>query len=150
MVPTAGRDAEFRTWRGNHDRVFAQPTPIHSIRNGESNRKEFFYFTETVFHGMRFGAWKLLFIDQEEWFRAEQNPLSTPILINLKLDPFERFIEARGYDEWSENRSWILGQAGKIIARFVESFQEYPPSQKGMSVQVTNLSEKINSMPGSR
>ncbi|QCK15437.1 arylsulfatase [Mangrovivirga cuniculi] len=120
------------------------------LNNGKTNRKEFFYFTETVFHGMRFTDWKLLFIDQEEWFRAEQVPLSTPILINLKLDPFERFIEARGYDEWAENRSWILGQAGKIIGRFVQSFEEYPPSQKGMSVQVTNLSEKINNMPGSR
>jgi arylsulfatase A-like enzyme len=114
------------------------------LKNGKSNRKEFFYFTETVFHGMRYGDWKLLFIDQEEWFRAEQNPLSTPFLINLKLDPFERFIKARGYDEWAENHSWILGQAGKGIAKFVETFKEYPPSQKGMSVQVTNLSEMIN------
>jgi arylsulfatase len=65
--------------------------------------------------------------------------------INLKQDPFERFIKARGYDEWSENRSWILGQAGKAIAKFVETFKEHPPSQKGMSVQVTNLSETINS-----
>jgi len=86
------------------------------LNNGKSARKEFFYFTETVFHGMRYGDWKLLFIDQEEWFRAEQVPLSTPMLINLKLDPFERFIHARGYDEWSENRSWILGQAGRGIA----------------------------------
>jgi arylsulfatase A-like enzyme len=114
------------------------------LKNGKSNRKEFFYFTETVFHGMRYGDWKLLFIDQEEWFRAEQNPLSTPFVINLKLDPFERFIKARGYDEWAENHSWILGQAGKGIAKFVETFKEYPTSQKGMSVQVTNLSEMIN------
>ena len=120
------------------------------LENGKSNRKEFFYFTETVFHGMRYDPWKLLFIDQEEWFRAEQVPLSTPILINLELDPFERFIKARGYDEWSENRSWILGQAGGVIGKFVESFKEYPPSQKGMSVQVTSLSETINSMPGAR
>jgi len=42
-------------------------------------------------------------------------------------------------------RSWILGQAGKGIAKFVETFKEYPPSQKGMSVQVTNLSDMINS-----
>ena len=119
------------------------------LKNGKSARKEFFYFTETVFHGMRYGDWKLLFIDQEEWFRAEQVPLSTPFLINLKLDPFERFTQARGYDEWSENRSWILGQAGKGIAKFVETFKEYPPSQKGMSVEVTNLSDTINSMAGS-
>ena len=59
------------------------------------------------------------------WLRAEQVPLSTPFLTNLKLDPFERFIHARGYDEWSENRSWILGQAGKGIAKFVETVKGY-------------------------
>jgi arylsulfatase A-like enzyme len=115
------------------------------FNNGKSKRKEFFYFTETTFHGMRYGDWKLLFIDQEEWFRGEQVPLSTPYIINLKLDPFERFIHARGYDEWAENRSWILGQAGKGIAKFVATFKDYPPSQKSMSVQVTNISDMINS-----
>ncbi|MEZ6048951.1 MAG: arylsulfatase [Planctomycetaceae bacterium] len=100
------------------------------LNQGKSNRKEFFYFTETTFHGMRYGDWKLLFIDQEEWFRGEQTPLTTPFIINLKLDPFERFIKARGYDEWAENRSWILGQAGKGIAKFVETFKEYPPVRR--------------------
>jgi len=115
------------------------------LNNGKSKRKEFFYFTETTFHGMRYGDWKLLFIAQEEWFRGEQKELSTPFIVNLKLDPFERLIEARGYDEWAENRSWILGQAGKGIGMFVETFKEYPPSQESMSVQVSGVSEMINS-----
>ena len=115
------------------------------LNQGKSKRKEFFYFTETTFHGMRYGDWKLLFIDQEEWFRCKQVPLTTPFIINLKLDPFERFIRARGYDEWAENRSWILGQAGKGIAQFVDTFKEFPPSQKSMSVQVGGVSEMINS-----
>jgi arylsulfatase len=120
------------------------------LKNGKSKRKEFFYFTETTFHGLRFGDWKLLFIDQDEWFRGEQVPLTTPFIINLKLDPFERFVEARGYDEWAENRSWILGQAGKGIAKFVETFKEYPPSQESMSVQVGSVSDMINSQAVSR
>jgi len=114
------------------------------LNNGKSQRKEFYYFTETTFHGMRWGDWKVLFIDQEEWFRGEQVPLTTPFIINLKLDPFERFVKARGYDEWAENRSWIIGQVGKGIAQFVETFKDYPPSQESLSVKVTGVSEMIN------
>jgi arylsulfatase A-like enzyme len=115
------------------------------LNQGKSKRKEFYYFTETTFHGMRYGDWKVLFIDQEEWFRGEQVPLTTPYIINLKLDPFERFINARGYDEWAENRSWILGQVGKGVAQFVETFKDYPPSQKSMEVQITGVADMINS-----
>jgi hypothetical protein len=56
-------------------------------------------FTETKFHGLRYGDWKLLFVEQDDWFRSPQLSLSTPIVTNLKLDPFERFHEARGYNE---------------------------------------------------
>ena len=120
------------------------------LNGGASKRKEFYYFTETKFHGLRYGDWKVTFIDQEEWFRATQLELSTPFITNLKLDPFERFHEARGYDEWAENRSWILGQAGKPIAAFVKTFEEFPPSQESMSVQMGDFSELINSQSQSR
>ncbi|WP_160154093.1 arylsulfatase [Microbulbifer sp. ALW1] len=116
------------------------------LKQGKTKRKEFFYFTETTFHGMRHGDWKFLFIDQEEWFRASQIPLTTPYIINLKLDPFERFIDARGYDEWAENRSWTSGPAAGEIQKFVKSFQEFPPVQESMSVQVDEVSKLINSL----
>ena len=90
---------------------------------------------------MRYGDWKLTFIDQEEWFRAEQNSLSSPYITNLKLDPFERFHKARGYDEWAENRSWVFGPAGRQIARFVSTFRDYPPSQQSMSVQIGDFNK---------
>ena len=106
------------------------------LNNGKSNRKEFFYFTETTLHGLRYGDYKVLFRDQEKWFRSTQDVLTTPYIINLKLDPFERFVNARGYDEWAENHSWIIGQVGSVLGPFLESFKEYPPSQEGLSVQV--------------
>ncbi len=115
------------------------------LNQGKSKRKEFYYFTETTFHGMRYGDWKVLFRDQEKWFRAPQPTLSTPYIINLKLDPFERLIHARGYDEWAENRSWVLGPAGAQIAAFVKTFEEFPPSQESMSLEVGDFSELINS-----
>jgi arylsulfatase A-like enzyme len=120
------------------------------LNQGKSKRKEFYYFTETKFHGLRYGDWKLLFVDQEGWFRSPQLSLSTPIITNLKLDPFERFHEARGYDEWAENRSWLLGQVGPIMASFVGTFKDFPPSQESMSVQLDDVSTIINSQAMSR
>ncbi|WP_303925621.1 arylsulfatase [Draconibacterium sediminis] len=116
------------------------------LNNGKSHRKEFYYFTETTLHGMRYGDWKVLFRDQEKWFRAPQTVLSTPIIINLKLDPFERFVEARGYDEWAENRSWILGQVGVHLGEFLGTFKEFPPSQESMSVQFDDFSQMLKSV----
>ncbi len=120
------------------------------FNKGPSKRKEFYYFTETTFHGMRYGDWKFLFIDQHEWFRATQQAMTTPYIINLKLDPFERFIEARGYDEWAENRSWTLGPAGAQIIQFVKSFEEFPPTQASFSAQVSEVSKYINSQAVNR
>ena len=34
--------------------------------------------------------------------------------------------EARGYDEWVENRSWIVLAAEKQIGVFMKSFQDTP------------------------
>jgi arylsulfatase len=79
--------------------------------SGPSQRKESFYFTEAQFHGIRYGDWKFLFTEQDKWFNGVKNDLVTPLITNLKLDPFERFHEARGFDEWQENRSWTLAPA---------------------------------------
>lgn len=75
--------------------------------------------------------------------RSPQPELSSPIITNLKLDPFERFHESRGYDEWAENRSWLLGPAGGVVADFVETFEEFPPRQRSTSVQVGDLTSMI-------
>lgn len=66
------------------------------------------------------------------------------------MDPFERFTEARGYDEWAENRSWILGPAGGQIGEFVKSFKEFPPSQESMSVQVDDVAGMIKNQSSGR
>jgi arylsulfatase A-like enzyme len=116
------------------------------LRNGKTHRKEFFYFTETTLHGLRYGDWKVLLRDQKKWFRSTQDLLTTPYIINLKLDPFERFTEARGYDEWAENRSWVIGQVGGILGKFLATFKDYPPSQKGLSVQLDDFYSMLLNM----
>ena len=53
-------------------------------------------------------------------------------------------------DEWAENRSWIFGPAGKQLAEFVKSFQEFLPGQKSTSLEVDGVSRIINSQALSR
>ncbi|MCQ0112597.1 arylsulfatase [Zhouia amylolytica] len=116
------------------------------LNQGKSKRKEFYYFTEATLHGMRYGDWKVLFREQDAWFRSTQSVLTTPYIINLKLDPFERFTESRGYDEWAENRSWIIGQVGTHLSGFLETFKEFPPSQESLSIQMGDFNTMLKSV----
>jgi arylsulfatase len=103
---------------------------------GKTKRKEFYYFTETTLHGVRYGDWKFLFKDQDKWFNGVQQDLLTPLVTNLKLDPFERFHEARGFDEWQENRAWTYAPAFGMVGQFVKSLKEYPPRMQSLDFNI--------------
>jgi arylsulfatase len=111
---------------------------------GPSQKQEFYYFAETVLHGLRYGDWKLLFKTQDRWFNGISNNLNTPLITNLKLDPFERFHEARGFDEWQENHAWLYGPASMQIARFLATFKDYPPRTKSVDFNIDALVESLN------
>jgi len=108
---------------------------------GPSKRKEFFYFTETTLHGVRYGDWKFLFKKQDKWFNGVQQDMVTPIVVNLKLDPFERFIDSRGYNEWLEDRAWTYAPAFGKVTEF--SLREYPPRMKSMEFNIDEELRKL-------
>lgn len=103
---------------------------------GPTNRDAFFYFTETTLHGVRIGDWKFLFKKQDKWFNGVQQDLVSPLITNLKLDPFERFHDARGFDEWQENRSFALPLALEKINELMLSLKEYPPRMKSLDFNI--------------
>lgn len=139
-----GRKIGNRTYK-NHLDGYDQSDLL--LNNGKSKRKEFFYFTETTFHAVRYGDWKFQFVDQEDWFMAPQITLSSPIITNLKLDPFERMHRTRGYGEWMEQRMYMAGPLSQVIGGLVKSFIEYPPSQKSNSVQLDDALKILTSGP---
>ena len=96
---------------------------------------------------MRYGDCKFLFKKQDKWFNATVEELTTPYIINLKLDPFERFIHARGYDEWQENHAWMYGPAMTQVAEFVKTFKDFPPRQPSFSPRVDDIVNRIGKAP---
>lgn len=136
----AGADIGGKTFKVHLDGY--DQTPLLT-QTGPSNRMEFFYFTETTFHGLRFGEWKFLFTSQDRWFNGNQYEMTSPLITRLDLDPFERFHDARGFDEWQENRSWAIGPALGLVNKFVASFEEFPPRIASFSTSVEDMSKRI-------
>ena len=106
--------------------------------------KEFYYFTETL-QGLRYGDWKFRFVAQDKWFNGVQNSLTTPVITNLKLDPFERFQHARGFDEWQENRSYLITPAFNQLGVFMKSLKDYSPRTKSVDFDIDTLMEELTS-----
>ncbi len=111
---------------------------------GPSARKEFYYFTETKLHGVRYGDWKFLFVKQDKWFNGVQQNIITPQLTNLKLDPFERFEEARGYDEWQAHRAWTYHPAFNQVGVLIQSLKDYPPRSKSVDFNLDEAMRALN------
>ncbi len=60
-----------------------------------------------------------------------------PLVVNLRMDPFERMIEeGGGYSRWWGEKLWTLMPATVIVGQFLETFKEYPPSQPTGSTKV--------------
>ena len=57
---------------------------------GKSKRSEIFYFAETTLGAVRINDFKYRFIDQPQGWLGATVKVDWPILVNLRLDPFER------------------------------------------------------------
>ena len=71
--------------------------------------------------------------------------LRTPKIYNLRSDPFERGPESINYADWFVHRSFILVPAQAVVAKWLESFKEFPPRAKAASFTVSDAMEKITS-----
>lgn len=69
--------------------------------------------------------------------------LGQPISTSPKLDPFERFHRARGFDEWEENRSWLLGPVAAQVGKFVQTLRDYPPRMKSFDIDVDQVMHSL-------
>jgi hypothetical protein len=79
-------------------------------------------------------------------FNGRRVTQNVPIVTNLRQDPFERFhIESGAYETWWAVKLWTLIPAQALVADFLKSFQEFPPSQKSGSFDVSAFLEALQS-----
>ena len=76
-------------------------------------------------------------------------PLRLPKFYNLRADPFERAdITSNTYYDWMMYKGYVMYGATAGVARFLETFKEFPPSQRAATFTVDQAMEKLRSNLG--
>jgi arylsulfatase len=105
----------------------------------ETPRKEFIYWTDGgQVAALRYNDWKITFLRQNavgfEVWSAPFEELRWPMITNLRMDPFERaYDQTDGWVHWQTERIFAIAPASAYIAKWLESFQEFPPRMKPAS-----------------
>jgi len=117
----------------------------------ESPREDFLYWTDDGdIAALRYNNWKIVFMEQRahglDVWQEPFVPLRFPKLFNLRTDPFERADhEGMGYQRWRAERMFALAPAQAFVAKWLSSFEKYPPRQKPGSFSLQNAMEEIAS-----
>ncbi|UCG88189.1 MAG: arylsulfatase [Gemmatimonadota bacterium] len=109
-------------------------------------RREIFYFEASGnLNAIRVDDWKLHFSYNEgDITTAFRRTPSWPIVVNLRMDPFERtYFESRMYLRWMADQMWTFVPAQAVVGRFLETFQEFPQRQPVSSLSVDQVLEKL-------
>lgn len=117
---------------------------------GPSARHEIFYFTEGTLSAVRIDDYKFRLTDQPTgWFGATVK-VDWPIIVNLRLDPFERTGMYDGktngsinYYSWYVSVFWRGVFLQQEVAKYAQTFIDFPPMQKGASFNLEAVKEEL-------
>jgi arylsulfatase len=122
----------------------------------DSPRHEFWYVNDDgQVVAARYDDWKVVFLENRgEAFGVWREPfveLRTPLLFNLRRDPFEKSQHnANIYDDWFLDRAFVIVPIQGLAAQFLQTMQDYPPSQTPGSFNLSSIEEKLKAgMAGS-
>ena len=116
----------------------------------ESPRKGFVYFSDDGdIVALRYQNWKIVFMEQRSpgTLGLWANPFVTlraPTILNLRTDPYEfAQITSNTFYDWMFRRIYLLVPAQALIGKFLETFAEFPPSQKAASFNLEGVMKKM-------
>jgi arylsulfatase A-like enzyme len=112
---------------------------------GPSARHEIFYFTEGTLSAVRIDDFKYRFTDQPNGWFGGTVKVDFPILVNLRLDPFERtgLNQSLFAKDWWVNEFWRFQFVQEEVGKLAMTAIEYPPMQKGASFNLEAVKAQI-------
>jgi arylsulfatase A-like enzyme len=111
-------------------------------------RKEFFYFSDNAdLMAVRYDNWKLSFKTiKGNLFTGTEESTNVPLVTNLRQDPWEKYPdESMMYARWWGEKLWTMVPAVTLVGQFLETFKEYPPSQRGGTLSIERALEMVQS-----
>ncbi len=120
-------------------------------------RTEFFYFNDDGgLTALRYDNWKIIFAEQRApgTLRVWSEPfteLRVPLIFNLRTDPYERAnITSNTYYDWLLDHAFMCVPVQAYVGKFLESFKEFPPSQRPASFSIDQIMQKLQEGAGSK
>jgi arylsulfatase A-like enzyme len=130
---------------------------LPTLKDAKANewpRKEFLYWTDDGnVAALRWENWKFTFMRQNAhgiavWSQPFET-LRAPMLANLRMDPFERaWDESIGYSQWWVDHMFVFAPATAYVAKWLESFKEFPPRQEPGSFNLDKVMEAMENPRG--
>ncbi|NUP12605.1 MAG: arylsulfatase [Polyangiaceae bacterium] len=143
-----GHEANGKTFRLHIDGY--NLLPLLTGKEKENPRKGFFYFNDDGdLVAVRYDNWKIVFMEQRckgtlQVWGEPFVPLRIPKLYNLRTDPFERAdVTSNTYWDWYISKGYMIMAAQAIVARFLKTFEDFPPRQKPASFTIDQAMEKM-------
>ncbi len=105
---------------------------------GPGERKEIFYFDAGGnLNAVRYNDWKIHFTIMEGSINeAYRKTPSWPLIVNLRMDPYEVGPDAALYiRQFYADQMWMFVPAQALVSKFLETFKEFPPT-RGDSLSV--------------
>ena len=117
---------------------------------GPSKRNEILYFTESTLSAVRINDYKYRFTDQPNGWLGATLKVDWPILVNLRLDPFERTGMYNGKDNgsisyynWFVYQFWRFVFVQNEIAKIAQTAIDFPPMQPGASFNLEAVKAQV-------
>ena len=124
--------------------------PYLTGQSDKSPRREFIYFNDDGdLVGLRVENWKIVFEEQRApgTLRVWAEPftkLRMPKWFDLRSDPYERAdITSNSYYEWELANPAPMLIGPPVVAKFLATFKDYPPSQRPSSFGIDQIVEKM-------
>lgn len=111
------------------------------LAGGKSQRREFFFYGENDLNAFRVDHWKVHLALKNSWL-GQREVLDGGLVVDIKLDPFERTPETGGHLLWMKEKSYILPVVQPFLARLLRSLKEFPPRQAGSGIGAATLTQK--------
>ncbi len=141
-----GYEADGRTFKVHLDGV--NLLPFLKGEQEKSPREGFLYWSDDgELLAIRVGDWKAHFLEQRAegigvW-RERFSELRFPKLFNLRADPFEASDTSLLYDKWAADRMFMLVPAQALVAKWLESFKQFPIRQKPASFNLDAVMQSL-------
>ena len=104
----------------------------------ESRRDHFLYYYESKLTAVRLDPWKLHFSTRETYY-DNLTARATPLLINLRSDPFESYDSKDSFGHLAQKTSWVFQPMVELVEGHLKTLAAYPPVQGGTSFDLSNI-----------